>query len=65
MSARVGATIQMEEEELDFDDATSVAAMRSLGISKVVSFDRDFDGVEGISRTEPANAIPSREDNDD
>jgi predicted nucleic acid-binding protein len=48
----------MEAERLDYDDAISVATMKSLGIGKIVSFDRDFDGIDGISRLNPADAIP-------
>lgn len=35
---------------LSVADAVSVEIMRRRGIKKIVSFDRDFDKVEGISR---------------
>lgn len=38
---------------LDFEDALSVAHMERLGISEIVSYDRDFDRVTGIVRQEP------------
>ncbi|HLI52312.1 MAG TPA: PIN domain-containing protein [Thermomicrobiaceae bacterium] len=42
-----------ESERLDFEDALSVAHMERLGISEIVSYDRDFDRVSGIVRQEP------------
>lgn len=47
----------MENSNLDFDDSTSIAAMRKLGIREVVSFDRDFDKISGIARIEPKVAV--------
>ncbi len=38
---------------LDFEDALAVAHMERLGISEIVSYDRDFDRIEGVYRTEP------------
>jgi predicted nucleic acid-binding protein len=38
---------------VDFEDAVSVAHMGRLGISEIVSYDRDFDELPGISRIEP------------
>ena len=38
---------------LDFEDALAVAHMEQLGISRIVSCDRDFDRVAGVRRTEP------------
>ena len=38
---------------LDYEDALSVAHMESAGIDEIVSYDRGFDRVEGISRAEP------------
>lgn len=38
---------------LDFEDALSVAHMESAGISEIVSYDRGFDRVAGVSRVEP------------
>ncbi len=42
-----------EYSSLDFEDALSVAHMESRGISEIVSYDRGFDGVEGVVRVEP------------
>jgi len=53
LKGRILATDEMESSSLDFDDSTSVATMRKLGMKEIVSFDRDFDGVPGISRIEP------------
>ncbi len=38
---------------LDFEDALAVAHMQQQGIGEIVSYDRDFDRVTGIRRTEP------------
>jgi predicted nucleic acid-binding protein len=38
---------------VDFGDALSVAHMERLGITRIVSFDRDFDRLPGIERVEP------------
>ena len=38
---------------VDFEDALSVAYMERLGIEKIVSYDRDFDRMEGVTRVEP------------
>jgi predicted nucleic acid-binding protein len=38
---------------LDFEDALAVAHMERLGISEIVSYDRDFDRVSGVKRVEP------------
>ena len=38
---------------LDFEDALAVAHMEQRGIREVLSYDRDFDRVEGITRVEP------------
>ena len=38
---------------LDFEDALAVAHMERLGITEIVSYDRDFDMVTGLQRVEP------------
>lgn len=38
---------------LDFEDALAVAHMQRIGITEIVSYDRDFDRVSGVRRTEP------------
>ena len=38
---------------LDFEDALAVAHMERRGTAEIVSYDRDFDRVSGIRRTEP------------
>ena len=42
-----------EFPRLDFEDALSVAHMERLGVTEIVSYDRDFDRVPGIIRLEP------------
>ena len=39
---------------LDFEDALAVAHMQRQGITEIVSYDRDFDRIAGIRRTEPS-----------
>ncbi len=38
---------------LDFEDALAVAEMEQGGISELLSYDRDFDRISGITRVEP------------
>ena len=38
---------------LDFEDALAIAHMQRQGITEIVSYDRDFDRVLGIRRSEP------------
>lgn len=57
LMGRVMATHEMDRSGLDFDDATSVAAMKRLGLKEIVSLDRHFDQVAGISRLEPKKAM--------
>ena len=38
---------------LDFEDAVAVAHMEQRGANEIVSYDKDFDRIEGIHRTEP------------
>ncbi|MDE2696666.1 MAG: type II toxin-antitoxin system VapC family toxin [Chloroflexota bacterium] len=38
---------------LDFEDALAVAHMEQQGLSEILSYDRDFDRVARIERTEP------------
>lgn len=40
-------------QNIDFVDALLVAHMERTGTSTVVSFDRDFDRIEGVIRVEP------------
>lgn len=38
---------------LDFEDALAVAHMEQRDIAEIVSYDRDFDRIAGVLRTEP------------
>lgn len=38
---------------IDFEDAVSLAHMERQEISDIISYDKDFDGIEGIRRVEP------------
>jgi predicted nucleic acid-binding protein len=41
------------EHNVDFEDALSVAHVEARGYEAIVSFDRDFDRIEGVRRDEP------------
>jgi predicted nucleic acid-binding protein len=41
------------EFNISFGDAYDVALMEQRGVTEIVSFDRDFDRVAGITRIEP------------
>ena len=38
---------------LDFEDALAVAHMERLGVTEIVSYDRDFDRLPALQRVEP------------
>jgi len=38
---------------LDFEDALAVTHMEDAGIEELLSYDRDFDRVAGVRRSEP------------
>lgn len=38
---------------LDFEDALAVAHMEQQGLAEIISYDRDYDRIAGIRRTEP------------
>jgi len=54
---RLHATVHMSRTGLDFEDSTMLEACMRLRAEGVVSFDRDFDGVEGIQRLEPRDLL--------
>jgi len=56
LADRLFATRHMKEFELDFDDATTYQAMKRMNINTLVSFDTDFDSIDGIKRIEPNKA---------
>ena len=45
--------IYASSPSLDFEDALAVAHMERQGITEIVSYDRDFDRVVQVQRTEP------------
>lgn len=53
---RLKALEHMENYGLDFEDSLTLQAAISSGCSKIVSFDRDFDGLQ-IGRVEPKDLI--------
>lgn len=42
-----------QNSSLDYSDALLVATAEQIGIMTILSYDRDFDGVQGIIREEP------------
>ncbi len=38
---------------LDIEDAIAAAHMEGEGITEILSYDKDFDGIEGVARVEP------------
>ena len=45
--------VYVAHPQLDIEDAIAVAYMERIGVTQIVSYDRDFDRVEGIERIEP------------
>jgi len=52
---RLHATAHMGRTGLDFEDSTMLEACMRLKAEGIVSFDKDFDGIEGIVRMEPGD----------
>jgi predicted nucleic acid-binding protein len=42
-----------QNEKLDYSDALLVATAEATGVTTILSYDADFDGVSGITRDEP------------
>jgi predicted nucleic acid-binding protein len=45
--------VYVQQPHMNFTDALTVAHARRLGITEILSYDRDFDRVGGITRVEP------------
>jgi len=43
----------MHQHGLDFDDATTLQAMKVHGINEIMSYDEHFDEPSGIRRSRP------------
>jgi len=54
---RIVAAEEMIRKRLDFDDSTSIAAMKRLKIKDIVSFDKDFDKAKALTRVEPRDIL--------
>jgi len=50
---RIAATEHMHQHGLDFDDATTLQAMKVHGINEIMSYDEHFDEPSGIRRRRP------------
>jgi len=55
------AVIDEMNNGLDFDDALQAYVARKLNL-KIVSFDRHFDGIQGLTRIKPKMFYPPRHD---
>lgn len=53
------ALVRTHRGELSFNDALMILAAREMGVFHIVSFDKDFDHVEGIERISSLDAITS------
>lgn len=45
--------IYVAHSQLDIEESIAVAYMERIGVMQIVSYDRDFDRIEGIERIEP------------
>jgi predicted nucleic acid-binding protein len=56
LSDEVSVSILSGSTKLDFDDAIQYFAAKALGASSIISFDKDFDGLD-IPRLEPREVL--------
>jgi len=54
---RLHAVAHMDQTGLDFEDSTMLETYMRLKVEGIVSFDRDFNEVEGVKRIEPRDLI--------
>ena len=47
------ALVLYSRKNIDYIDAYNAVFMKYHGLDKIYSYDRDFDAIEGIKRTEP------------
>ena len=55
--SRIRATSFMKDYGLNFDDALAVQALKELSTDTIVSYDDDFDSVEGVKRRIPEDML--------
>ena len=55
LADKIRATETMEAHHLDFDDSTTYQAMKRLGITQIVSYDKHFDRLPNIERLQPTS----------
>ena len=55
--SRIRATSFMKDYGLNFDDALAVQALKELSTDTIVSYDDDFDSVEGVKRRIPEDIL--------
>ncbi len=51
----VKALATYASSKMDFVDALNLAHMERTGIKRIISFDRDFEGLPGVTRCDPAS----------
>ena len=56
-SDKIKATEHMKNLKLDFDDSVILQSALSNNVEEIISFDKDFDGIKGIRRLEPREAL--------
>lgn len=56
----VALELQLTRGTLSSRDAVHLATMRNHGIDRIISADRDFDGLEAIERLDPLDSRVSR-----
>ncbi len=54
---KILATELMQKHDLSFDDALIYQTMKTHNISKIISFDSDFNKIKDIERLEPTQII--------
>ncbi len=54
---RLEATRIMKRSDLDFEDSTLVRVARKVRAESVISFDKHFEKIQGISRVEPEDIL--------
>lgn len=54
---QLGLTLFGAGDRLSPRDALFVATMRNRGLDLMLSADRDFDGIDGVERVDPASAL--------
>ena len=60
LNDKIMATVCMQKNKLDFDDAIAYQAMKVNNIETIISYDTDFDKVKGINRVTPKELFDNK-----